>query len=239
MTDYNKSTGNAGTLRIRTTGGRIELWVLCSDGSTNVGSITFQTTINGSAQAVTVSLPAGFGSKLIRSATQASGTQTVVLNMPASGTSGLGGPTNHSQVLTLGAVPTAPGPLVVSAITDDSAFFTWGAAGNAPTTYGVYVARDASFTDYVFQAWVGNVLSRPMNDLFVADTVYYARNRAANAIGTGPYNATVSFRTSGAGGVWVDVGGVWKKCPVVVSDGVAWKPALVKVSDGTAWKSVG
>lgn len=241
MTDYDKATGNAGTLRIRDTGSTIELWVLCSDGATFAGSVTFFTTINGSSQNVTVSLPAGFGSKLIRSATQAAGSQTVVLNMPATGTSGLGGPTNHSQALTAGSAPGAPGAPVASNITDNDVTLTWTAApanGSAVSTYGLYVSEVSNFASYVYQAWVGNVLTKTLSNLLKPGKKYYTRTRAQAAAGVGPYSPTSSFTTL-SGGAYVSDGTAWKMASVFVSDGANWDPAQVSVSDGTAWKPAG
>jgi len=238
MADYDKPTGTAGTLRIRQAGGLIELWVLCSDGATNSGQVDFDTTINGYRQIIGATLPAGFGSKKIRSATQGVGSQTVVLNMPATGTSGLGGPTNHSHAFASPSdPPDAPGSPVASAISDNDATLTWTAAANngaAITNYGLYVSEDPGFSSYVYQAWVGTVLTKTLTNLLKPGTTYYARTRAQNAAGTGPYSATSSFQTVNLG-CYVSDGATWKPGEFQVDDGTTFAKAEVLVSNGTAW----
>jgi hypothetical protein len=218
------------------TGTLIELWVLCSDGATNVGSVTFDTVLNGSRVPMTVSLPAGFGSKLIRSATQATGSQTVELDIPATGTSGLGGPTDHHKALSLGTVPGAPGAPVASNVTDNDVTLSWSAAAASPavTQYGLYVSESSSFSSYVYQAWVGNVLTKTLSNLLKPGKKYYARVRAQNSVGTGGYSSTSNFTTINPG-VYVSDGVNWKAAEVFHSSSSAWVKAEVFVSNGTAW----
>jgi len=237
MTDYDKATGNAGTLRIRTTGGKVELWVLCSDGATNVGSVDFTTRLNGGSLVTnTVSLPAGFGSKLVRSAVQGAGTLNNEINIPATGTSGLGGPTSHAKSLTLGSVPGASGKPTVSNVTDNDATFSWTAATANPavTQYGLYVSENSAFTSYVYAAWVGNVLTKTLTNLLKPGTKYYARTRAQNSVGIGAYSPTTEFTTVNPG-VYESDGVAWKPREVWTSESGAWHKAELFVSNGTAW----
>ena len=241
MTDYNKATGTAGTLTIRDTGTTVEFWISCSDGATNVGSLSWSGTVNGSSVGGSVGLPGGFGSKRVASYTVTS-SQTVAFNIGASGTQGIGGPTNQSAAINrapVATVPGAPGVPVASAIAPTSARLTWTAAssGGPPITqYGLYVSEKSDFSSYVLQKWVGTVLTYPVTGL-KPGTTYYTRTRAQNSVGVGPYSATSSFKTPA--GVYVSDGTNWNPCQLFVSDGTTWNEASVSVSDGTTWKPAG
>jgi hypothetical protein len=65
-------------------------------------------------------------------------------------------------------------------------------------------------------------------------TTYYAKIRAANANGWGPYSAWKSFTT--LPGVMVKVGGVWKVATPYVKVNGVWKEATRYIKIGGVWK---
>ena len=238
MTDYNKATGNAGKLIIRDHGSTVEFLISCTDGATTVGSVGWSGRINGTNVGGTVSLPAGFGTKSVGSWV-AYGSQTVTFHMNATGTQGLGGPTDHSAAITRGTVPPAPGVVVASEVDTDSAKLTWGKVPDmnpAVTNYGVYVSEKSDFSTHVYQGWESTRLTKTVTGL-KPGTKYYTRARAQNNLGTGPYCATTNFTTLSS--VYVSDGAAWAMAELHLSDGVAWKAGIPHLSDGVAWKPAG
>jgi len=65
-------------------------------------------------------------------------------------------------------------------------------------------------------------------------TTYYARIRAVNANGVGPWSDVKAVTT--LPGVSVNVGGVWKNAIPYVNVGGVWKPATRYVNVGGVWK---
>ena len=111
-----------------------------------------------------------------------------------------GGTPSASKSLTLparvGSAPAAPNMPNVGSLTQTSATFSWSApsnGGSAITHYHLHVATDAAFGNLAWQN-SPSLTSQPVTGL-QADTTYYARVRAVNAVGTGPWSATRQFTT--------------------------------------------
>lgn len=126
------------------------------------------------------------------------------LHMNASGTSGMGGPTDQAVAVGAPRIPQAPGQPAtptVSSIATTSATINWTAPsrGHADiTNYQYRVATDSAFSNLVAAPTVGNVLSdNTANDMTLqGGRTYYVGVRAYNADGYGPWSATRSFLTT-------------------------------------------
>jgi hypothetical protein len=119
----------------------------------------------------------------------------------------------------------------VSNLALTTATFSWVTVAGA-AEYGLYIARDAGFTDYFYAAWVGNVLTKNITGM-KEGTKYWVRSRAQNANGIGAYGAAVSFVT--LSGVYYSTGTAWVLAPVYQSDGAVWSPAILSLSNGSTW----
>lgn len=117
------SVGNRGTLRITDDGSTVAFYVLCSDPQTYVNSYRWYGTVNGVAVGGTISLPRGFGSRLL-GAWHVGTTQTVSLGQHATGTSGLGGAASFSAGI-YRPPPAAPYNLSVSRVSDSQQTLNW------------------------------------------------------------------------------------------------------------------
>lgn len=94
----------------------------------------------------------------------------------------------------------APGGFGVNYVDSSQIGWYWSAPassgiGPAPTSYNMQVAYDPGFTSLVFNANVGNVLSRVISGLSRA-TSYYARIQAVNSVGGGTWTGAVGYTTS-------------------------------------------
>lgn len=190
-----KAVGTAGTLRITDDGTRVRFYVLCSDPQTNTGGYRWYGTVNGVSVGGTISLPSGFGSRLLGEWVVSS-SQTVTLGQYATGTQGLGGAASVSATITRVFPPSAPGAPAVSLIDTDQATFTWSASspnGDAIDDYGVYVSAN-DFASHTYQAWIGTARSfRLPAGTLAPGTPYKVRIRARNSAGAGPYSSAVAF----------------------------------------------
>lgn len=233
MPTWDKATGTAGTMRISDNGSTVSFIIMCSDGATFT-NLTWSGVVNGQAVGGTVSLSAGFGSRTLGSWTVSS-SQTVSFHINATGTSGLGGPTDHSAGISRGSVPGTPTTApVVSLIGQTEATFTWQAVSSSSApNYGLYISEFSNFSSHVYAAWEGNVLTKKVTVLKPGKR-YYARNRVQNATGVGAYGPSVSFVMFG--GLQVSTGTAFEDWVVDISDGSAWQRARIDLSDGTTWK---
>jgi hypothetical protein len=243
MVDYDRPTGTAGTLRIRDTGTAVEFWILCADGATNTGSLAWAVSLPsvGHQHSGNVSLAAGFGSRMLYSYPLAA-SGTVYFSIGASGTSGLGGPTDHSAYISrvpVGGVPPAPAmlpgtPDQITATSMRVQFSSSGDGGSPVTGWDLQRAEDAAFTVGVYwQLSSGTTVDTGLRP----GTTYHYRARGVNAYGPGGWSAAVSGRTLGA--VYVSDGTTWKPSAVLVDDGTTARAAEVYVSDGTTWRAAG
>lgn len=80
----------------------------------------------------------------------------------------------------------------------------------------------------------GTGASAPNMTTLIPGTLQYARIRASNAHGYGPWSAWKSFTT--LPGVSVNVGGVWKNATLWVNVGGVWKSSVRYVNVGGVWK---
>lgn len=242
MVDYDKATGTAGTLRIRDLGSVVEYWILCSDGATFVGSLAWSGVVNGANVGGTTSLPAGFGSKRLGSWTVSSN-QTVTFHINATGTSGIGGPTDHSAPINRSTVPGPTSAPTITALYASTVTFTWAApasGGSAITDYQ-WVVELPNGTDVVSGfTGSGSVRTATASGL-TPGTALTVRVRAYNVNGTSGWasNPNLAAFTTLPGVYVSDGSATWKLAEVYVSDGSAWRRAVLHVSRNAAWIAAG
>lgn len=238
MTDYNRAVGGAGTMTIRDDGATVSFIISCTDGATNVAAYGWSGVVNGSAVGGTVSLPAGFGSRVLGS-WAVSTTQTVTFHQNATGTSGLGGAADHSANINRTPIlPSQPPLPVFQAATFNTLTFgignpdTWGSG--TPVTFEHQVAIDDFVT--ILQQW-----KYPSSPVVVGGLnpgqAYRYRYRAESTVGAGAWS--YGLQASTTTGLQVSDGTAWAAQVVDVSDGSKWVRQRVDVSDGSAWKPGG
>jgi hypothetical protein len=237
MTDYNRAVGNAGTMTIRDDGATVSFIIACGDGATNVGSYSWSGVVNGVPVGGSVSLPAGFGSRVLGS-WGVSTAQRVTFHQNATGTSGLGGAADHAADIPrapVNVLPSQPPLPVFQAATPSTLTFgignpdTWGSG--TPQTFEHQVAIDDFVT--ILQQWMYPSTPVVVGGLAAAQPYRY-RYRAVSSVGAGAWSYGLQATTTT--GVRVSDGGAYTTQVVDVSDGAAWVRQRVDISDGTAWK---
>lgn len=100
MVDYTKPTGEngMGTMMIRDLGQTVEYWIRAAWDSTYYYGAPYSWVANGSSGSGTFDYPLGKPWVRVRTL-QIVTSQTVQFNLGATGTRGLGGPTNFSQFI--------------------------------------------------------------------------------------------------------------------------------------------
>jgi len=132
VTDYDKSTGSSGTMRIRDLGSTIEFWITSGNSTTWNSALPYGWTVNGSTGTSTYNYQPNAGWEKLRSFTVTT-SQTVTFRLFDTGTSGFGGPTTHSVYIDRATVPAAPSLPTLANITSTSVdvSFTDGSNGGA------------------------------------------------------------------------------------------------------------
>jgi hypothetical protein len=130
MTDWDKATGNGGTMKIRDTGTRVEFYLRAGSSATFNHNLGWGYTVNGTTDNTnTFDFESGGTYQLIHSWAVTS-SQTVTFRLQDSGTSGLGGPTNHSAIINRDTEPDPPTTPAASSITSTSLIITFSDGSN-------------------------------------------------------------------------------------------------------------
>jgi len=192
MADTTRSVGTAGTMIIRDNGSTIQFIIQCTDPATNVGQYNWSGTVNGSSVGGTVSLPAGFGYRVLGTWTVTTN-QTVTFNQAATGTSGLGGAASLSASVNRSTTPGQPGKPSASAIGPNTQTLSWTIPSNGGAAIDQMLLRvntksPADSSGYFDIPNAGNVTSRQVNDMAPGQKFYWVVY-AHNANGYGPKSA--------------------------------------------------
>jgi hypothetical protein len=237
-TDYTRSTGNSGTMRIRDNApggasGTIEFWINSNNTTTFDHELPWGYSVNGvTNNTLTANYNAGMGWLLLGSWT-VSASQTVTFYLRATGTSGFGGPTTFSQAISRATVPPAPSAPTFTSVGPTSLYVNFtpsGDGGSAITSYDVYYGTTSS-ADTVLHT--GAVSPQLISGL-IPGTTYYFRVRANNAVGNGAWSTIVAQAT--IAGVRVRDGGTWKFAVPYVKVAGVWRPAVPYVNVSGEWK---
>ena len=132
------------------------------------------------------------------------------------------------------ALDPLPAP-TIGAITQDSGFISWPApnnGGSGITNYTLQVSSSGGFTTGV-QTLTVNGNSATVSGLDPA-TLYYARIRANNAVGSGAFSASSTFTTEA--GFRVKVNGVWYQAKVWVKVAGVWRLAKPWKKVSGSWR---
>jgi hypothetical protein len=239
MVDYTRGTGAAGTMLIRDTGWSVEFYIQSGYSSTFVGSLAWSGFVNGGGRGGSFAYPSGSPWVLVH-AENVSSTQDVRFSIGASGTSGLGGPTDFWQRIErtppdTRTPPSAPGNPTFSEITPTSVRISWAASGSTGgAAIDAYLLRrkDTPGGSYVDHSQENN-RTRLVTGLTPGRT-YYWSVYAHNVKGYSPQTAEVPLTMPT--GARVKVGGVWKLAIPYVKVGGVWKQARPYVKVGGTWK---
>lgn len=247
MTDYDKSTGASGTMRIRDLGSTVEFWLLSGYSSTFFGSATFTySSPNGSG-----SFAHGYNSgntwqKMGQITVTSSG--TVSWTMPSTGTSSLGGPTTQSVSLSRQSAPGQNTNFKVSGIDHVGADFVWtrGAMNGGTFDFDqIQISSTAQSGSDNFSGTVEVTATDTSGANYTTTALkpgrkYWAHVRTKNNVGYGAWSSIITFTT--LAGARVKVSGVWKDAVPYVKVSGAWKPAVPYVKEGSnpgSWKATG
>jgi hypothetical protein len=209
--DYTRGTGTTGTMMIRVadaagqngviTANHIQFWLNAGQGATNVGSAPWSGYVNGVGVGGNFSYPSGNPWVLIAEY-YVGYTQDVRFSIGATGTQGLGGPTDFWVTVNRATVPPAPTPWCISPnpnqitpTTLRAQFCSQGDGGSAITSWAIQIATNPSFTNAFTAASTGTTT---FTDL-VPGTTYYFRARGQNAIGVSAWSDTWSGTTTNPG----------------------------------------
>lgn len=194
MVDYDKATGSTGTMRIRDNGSVVSLMIISGQSATWFNGKSWSWYLNGSGSG-TFDYPSGNQWKTLRSGTVTTD-QTVKFNIGATGTTGMGGPTNHSAAIKRSTPPGAPRnvAIVVGDANATSVRVTFQSpasnGGAAIDNYYVRIGTSNPPSGSAQYTTSGNVLFSNMGSL--KGSTIYARVQAHNAKGWGTWSGVVS-----------------------------------------------
>lgn len=192
MTDYLKDTGTTAKMMIRDTGSVVEMWINAFNNTTWNADLDYGWTVNGVTGSSSVYYAPGAGWVKLKSFTVTT-TQTVTFRLPASGTSGFGGPTTLSAVITRGAAPAAPSRPSISGLGAFGATISFTDGSN---NYLAIDSRQISYglTNTASTTVVASDGSTAISGLSAGKT-YYVKARTHNSKGYSPWSAVASFTT--------------------------------------------
>lgn len=196
MTDFNRGTGTTGTMMIRDTGSSVEFWINAGQSATFVGQLGWSGTVNGVGVGGTTQYPSG-NPWIQLGAWGVSTSQTVYFHLNATGTQGLGGPTDHSAYIARATIPGQPGTPTASNILTDQMQLNWTIPGNGGAAIDQMLLRRSqspdmsSYTDF---PQPGNSTGFVVTGLTPA-TTYYWQVFAHNAVGYGPGSGVLTQAT--------------------------------------------
>lgn len=196
MTDWDKSTGSSGTMRIRDTGTTVEFWISAGSSSTYNHEMPWKYTVNGSTSSwKEYDYQSGAGFERLGSWTITSD-QTVTFYLGDTGTSGLGGPTTFSHFIERASAPNAPSTPKVTVLSSTSASATFSDGSNNGASIdsrqlGYSLARTSPSYPAVIVSSDG---STSVSGLLPGET-YYFWARTHNAKGYSGWSGRASAKT--------------------------------------------
>lgn len=236
MTDYDKSTGAQGTMRIRDNGGSsVELWLYTSSPGTWFGSgFTFTWSSPNGSGSFNNNYPAGSGWRHMATI-PVTANGNVSWTMPYTGTSAFGGPTTQTVYISRSTVPPAPSKVAFSDIKHESVvtkFSSNGTGGLPIIEWQMSFGTNGSAIEGSGNAKYSSTGTRTITGLMPGQ-YYAAWARGRNANGWGPWSSGASFYT--LAGCSVKDAGVWKKAVPYVKVAGVWVPAVPYYKATAGW----
>jgi hypothetical protein len=191
MVDYDKATGSTGIMKIRDTGTTIEFWLYAGSATWKNGLQWGYTTPHGNSGWQSTNFSGGDWRLLGSVNVTASG--NVTFHLAATGTSGLGGPTDHTVYISRSTVPPPPKLDSAVVISSTAVRVTWSSTGdgNSPILewqigYGTHPS--------VTQQYVSGSSPKDVTGL-TPGTIWYFWVRARNAVGWSGWSSRAAVTT--------------------------------------------
>jgi hypothetical protein len=190
VTDYTKSTGNTGTMRIRDTDGKIEFWLKAGSSTYNY-QLPWGYTVNGTTDnSNEFRFVTGGDWQKLKTWT-VSTSQTVTFRLKDSGTNGLGGPTTLSASIKRATAPDAPAKPGYSSLASTSVNITFSDGDNNGASID---SRQIGYgtSSGTPTKTVSSDRSTAITGL-TSGTKYYFKARTHNSEGWSPWSANLTL----------------------------------------------
>lgn len=194
MTDWDKDTGNGGTMRIRDLGSSVEFWFKAGYSSDWYNGLEFSFTVDGGTTKKTINYPTGADWYKVGSDT-ATYNQTVTFRLLTdTGIGGMGGPTTFTHTVTRDTVPAAPSTPAISGVKATSVVVTFHDGSNGGDSIDARQIGYSLTTSVSGGSIVSSDGSTTISGLTAGKT-YYFWARTHNSVGWGPWSGRASATT--------------------------------------------
>lgn len=233
MVDYTQGTGVGGIMLIRDQGLSVEFHIQAGNSNVWFGSPGIGT--NAYVDGAWRGLPnlANYSNRQWRylGAHNATYTQSVCFHIDATGTQGLGGPTDFWQAINRATIPAAPTMLGLDQLGHTTARvrFSGNSDGGSPILeWQVGYGYDPNTVQYTISSSGTSTLSN-----FIVGSDIYAWARGRNAVGWGPWSARANARLLSSGRV--KVAGTWREMILYVKVAGVWRSAILYEKKNGVW----
>ena len=233
MADYTYATGAGGIMLIRDQGWNVEFHIQAGYSETFVNQLYWSRYVNGGWSARIGPARYNAGRPWLHLDTFAvTYNQTIIFRLEATGTSGLGGPTDFPQWIQRATVPAPMTPRGLDQIghTTIRYRFTGNSDGGSPVReYQIGYGTSPSAVQFT----VGSNGTTVVGGLSLG-TVWYFWSRARNDVGWSGWSSRMSART--LAGSRVRVAGVWREAVAMVKVAGVWRQAIPFIRTSGVWK---
>lgn len=232
MPDYTYATGAGGIMLIRDQGLNVEFHIQAGQSATYVGGLRWQRFVNGGWSGLLGPVTYNSGRPWVHIDTfPVGGNQTIIFRLEATGTQGLGGPTEFPQWIQRATPPTAPVIREIDQIghTTMRVRFEGISDGGSPIReWQIGYGTNTGSPQFTVSSNGLTLLSK-----LALGTTYYIWARGRNDVGWGPWSARTSGRT--LAGSRVKRAGVWREAIAMVRVAGVWRQAIPFGRRGGKW----